>query len=32
MPAKAALYHNNTLVKTIELSDKVAKKLLIAYK
>ncbi len=28
-PAKAALYHNNTLVKTIELSDKVAKKLLV---
>ena len=28
-PAKTALYHNNTLVKTIELSDKVAKKLLV---
>lgn len=28
-PAKAALYHNNTLVKVIELSDKVAKKLLV---
>jgi hypothetical protein len=28
-PAKAALYHNNTLVKLIELSDKVAKKLLV---
>ena len=27
--AKAALYHNNTLVKIIELSDKVAKKLLV---
>ena len=28
-PAKAVLYHNNTLVKIIELSDKVAKKLLV---
>ena len=28
-PAKAAFYHNNTLVKIIELSDKVAKKLLV---
>jgi len=28
-PAKATLYHNNTLVKIIELSDKVAKKLLV---
>jgi hypothetical protein len=28
-PAKVALYHNNTLVKIIELSDKVAKKLLV---
>jgi hypothetical protein len=28
-PAKAALYHHNTLVKTIELSDKVAKRLLV---
>jgi len=28
-PAKTDLYHNNTLVKTIELSDKVAKKLLV---
>ncbi len=28
-PAKAALYHNNTMVKIIELSDKVAKKLLV---
>jgi transposase len=28
-PAKTALYHNNMLVKTIELSDKVAKKLLV---
>ena len=28
-PAKAALYHNNTLVKIIELSDKVSKKLLV---
>ncbi len=28
-PAKVTLYHNNTLVKIIELSDKVAKKLLV---
>jgi hypothetical protein len=28
-PAKAAFYHNNTLVKIIELSDKLAKKLLV---
>jgi len=28
-PAKVALYHNNTMVKTIALSDKVAKKLLV---
>lgn len=28
-PAKAAFYHNSTLVKIIELSDKVAKKLLV---
>jgi hypothetical protein len=28
-PAKVALYHSNTLVKIIELSDKVAKKLLV---
>jgi hypothetical protein len=28
-PAKAALYHNDTMVKIIELSDKVAKKLLV---
>jgi hypothetical protein len=28
-PAKVALFHNNTLVKIIELSDKVAKKLLV---
>ncbi len=28
-PSKAALYHNDTLVKIIELSDKVAKKLLV---
>jgi len=28
-PVKAAFYHNNTLVKIIELSDKVAKKLLV---
>jgi transposase len=28
-PAKASFYHNNTLVKIIELSDKVAKKLLV---
>jgi hypothetical protein len=28
-PTKVALYHNNTLVKLIELSDKVAKKLLV---
>ena len=28
-PTKAALYHNDTLVKVIELSDKVAKKILV---
>ena len=28
-PAKVVLYHNNTIVKTIELSDKVAQKLLV---
>lgn len=28
-PSKVSLYHNNTLVKIIEFSDKVAKKLLV---